>query len=394
MFKQPTVFVLGAGASWHYGYPTGETLVDEVAELADKLSAHCDERFTQRSCFAGTIPDCVLQRAQPTRDVSERDAIINGWQRVRAECLKLAERLRTVRPIVIDYFLFQNSDLRSIGTMLIAAAILKREALWARYRGNINRVTRGKQPNEVIIGAFEDDWLRFVVHRLLNGCKSSTDFVSNKVNFVTFNYDASLEFHLVSALRQTQMLDDIDVENFVRDRITHVYGCVHPDIPSKYGNGDDVHVVATLQRVDDDPYKLQHKVLFLNRCSSAATSIRTIGLHNKDDNEDGLKRAREWVDGASVVYILGYGFDRQNSERIALNKLSVSGAGSSKTVMFTNFKDPNTVNKRVSNLLFGNPHMFLKGKDAIQTEHRRYFEKSDGDVYQALAQDFDAVEEY
>jgi hypothetical protein len=36
MFKasNSTVFILGAGASWHYGYPTGETLVEKVKEKA------------------------------------------------------------------------------------------------------------------------------------------------------------------------------------------------------------------------------------------------------------------------------------------------------------------------------------------------------------------------
>ncbi len=35
MFVNKTVFILGAGASWHYGYPTGEDLVTAVIEKAD-----------------------------------------------------------------------------------------------------------------------------------------------------------------------------------------------------------------------------------------------------------------------------------------------------------------------------------------------------------------------
>jgi hypothetical protein len=34
MFRNKTVFLLGAGASWHYGYPTGEELVRKVIERA------------------------------------------------------------------------------------------------------------------------------------------------------------------------------------------------------------------------------------------------------------------------------------------------------------------------------------------------------------------------
>src|SRR5262249_28899766 len=40
MFTEPTVFILGAGASWHYGYPTGEELVKKATEKAEALSTY------------------------------------------------------------------------------------------------------------------------------------------------------------------------------------------------------------------------------------------------------------------------------------------------------------------------------------------------------------------
>lgn len=42
MFDRPTVFILGAGASWHYGYPTGEKLVGDVMKEAAELAGHCE----------------------------------------------------------------------------------------------------------------------------------------------------------------------------------------------------------------------------------------------------------------------------------------------------------------------------------------------------------------
>ena len=38
MFKRKTVFILGAGASWHYGHPTGEDLVRKVIGAANRLA--------------------------------------------------------------------------------------------------------------------------------------------------------------------------------------------------------------------------------------------------------------------------------------------------------------------------------------------------------------------
>jgi hypothetical protein len=39
MIEKSTVFVLGAGASWHYGYPTGEELVQQVTNFGLTISS-------------------------------------------------------------------------------------------------------------------------------------------------------------------------------------------------------------------------------------------------------------------------------------------------------------------------------------------------------------------
>jgi hypothetical protein len=44
--KNPTVFILGAGASWHYGYPTGEKLVQKVIEKAKCASTYFRHSMT------------------------------------------------------------------------------------------------------------------------------------------------------------------------------------------------------------------------------------------------------------------------------------------------------------------------------------------------------------
>jgi hypothetical protein len=38
MFKRKTVFILGAGASWHYGFPTGDGLVKTIAQACSQVS--------------------------------------------------------------------------------------------------------------------------------------------------------------------------------------------------------------------------------------------------------------------------------------------------------------------------------------------------------------------
>ena len=37
MYEQQTTYLLGEGASWHYGYPTGEALLQELAQATEQL---------------------------------------------------------------------------------------------------------------------------------------------------------------------------------------------------------------------------------------------------------------------------------------------------------------------------------------------------------------------
>jgi hypothetical protein len=87
------------------------------------------------------------------------------------------------------------------------------------------------------------------------------------------------------------------------------------------------------------------------------------------------------------VYILGFGFDEDNCRRIGLDKLR----DTPKSVMFTNFGNINTINKKVSKLFLGNHNYFLHETSA-GVPGARYFETSIRNVYDALAMDFDALE--
>jgi hypothetical protein len=57
VFKNPTVFILGAGASWHYGYPTGEELVKKVIQKAgivrNYFKESADHSNVQRPDYIG-----------------------------------------------------------------------------------------------------------------------------------------------------------------------------------------------------------------------------------------------------------------------------------------------------------------------------------------------------
>ena len=166
---------------------------------------------------------------------------------------------------------------------------------------------------------------------------------------------------------------------------------MHRDIPS-HKDFVDVALARGLGAPFLEPLtfakEFEPRKLFLDRCLSAADNLKTIDPHDKDQDEELLSRARLLIANAHVIYILGYGFDTSNNQRIGL---SAAKATSNKIVMFTNFGDLNRINKKASQLFIGNLDHFTE-LVPFGNPTASYFEKSIRNVYEAFEKDFEALE--
>jgi hypothetical protein len=403
MFVNKTVFVLGAGASWHYGYPTGEELTKKV--MAKALIA--EDYF--RRAGSNTLADMITQRPlylvrnEPSGTAAGGlDQMKKQWDAAASECKHLRTRLQTVDPLVIDYFLGQNSDLRDIGKLLIAWVLLEAEARSKPGQGNFNRLEladrRGESGPRALMEP--DNWYRFIMHKLVTSCPDAASLLKNNVTFVIFNYDVSLEYRLHRGLTAiSQFGDDESVIDrfFAMHRFIHIYGRLR-QIPYDEPPQIDPNFVPGRFHVADRGAELAHwqsaKKLF-DQCFEASKQLKTIAPFEKIEDEN-VQIARRVIQEASCVYILGYGFDENNSKLLGLDKALRLSVGTGKSVLFTNFGDSNRVNKMASRLIFGRPDMLLSTKPAVigSLQDEGYLcEKSTRDVYGALAVDFDSPEE-
>jgi hypothetical protein len=92
---------------------------------------------------------------------------------------------------------------------------------------------------------------------------------------------------------------------------------------------------------------------------------------------------------AQRVFILGFGFDAHNCERLNLREyLAHSTEKANRPVAFTNYQDINQINKRVSKLFYGHPRNFPPQGPAVVDR----YEKSIRNTYDALAMDFDLAD--
>jgi hypothetical protein len=398
MFRNKTAFVLGAGASWHYGYPTGEVLVGDVIAMAARLRNHCNARLTSGH-VAPNLPKYVKNLAGTSPSA---DKLRGTWKTLGELCDQLADRLKAVRPLVIDYFLGWNASLQDIGKLLIAAVILECEATELRTGTNKNRhrvltevpiPPSYEQMKRFDISRYKDDWIRFVTYKLVSGCKTSKDIFENDVSFITFNYDCSLEQHLYRALSSIDLLNAEDVQQFMSDGLfIHVYGGIHNKIPPEHapvmpgGLGDGLNLAHP-----ESAASLVKQTEFLDRAYEASQAIRTIDPHDKMD-DDICAVTKTLLDKAEVIYILGYGFDEANSNRIGLDKALSPTTRGRKSVMFTNYGDHNIINKKASKLLFGSYSEFIARAIVGDPLDTGLIEKSTRNVYDAFEQDFAALE--
>ena len=354
MFKAKTVMMLGAGASWHYGYPTGEELVKRVI----------DKARTARNYLNDYLGNSAAPLASRPRIVSGDDSAIpkdgdtglrKQWVTATNKCQDLIERLNAADPLVIDYFIDQNRHLEDIAKLCIAWVILEREFVSVHYGGNENRrEIAQKNPAVAALCRGNDNWYRFLLHKLTSGCPNGEMLLSNNVTFVTLNYDVSLEIELYRGLghlaRFSEYAERLITEN---DRIIHVYGRLRKDPPWQLMGinwetfGRISLAGSTLAQTSPPQFWTDVKTI-LDHAYEASQGLQIIAPEKAHAEigsvPDHIQKAREAIAEAECVYILGYGFDPMNSDLLKLHE-DLNMNHRSKTVMFTNYNNSGIINK-------------------------------------------------
>jgi hypothetical protein len=129
----------------------------------------------------------------------------------------------------------------------------------------------------------------------------------------------------------------------------------------------------------------------LDMAYAASQMIRTV-YDKKGDFPETIEKSKRAIEAAECIYILGYGFDEDNGRLLEMNESLVLGRVRPRTVLFTNYGDSNRINKKVSHLLFQNPHTFLHNPISNHGQWW-YMEKSTRKVYDAFEKDFNNVED-
>jgi hypothetical protein len=252
MINHNTVFILGAGASMPYGLPSGE-------ELRQSICHDAIAETEMRHVF-------TTELEIPGKDL-----------RIFSEAFS-----RSLQPS-IDTFLAKRPNFSDIGKLCIAYQLCHRE-----------------NPAKIFHSDTADHWYRELWHAMTSDLNGHMFLRHNKVRFVTFNYDRSLEFSLHEATKHTFGLDDAQARQCWEPiPICHVYGQLGEFCPAT-GDGRDYSK-------DVSP-----KSLYI-----AANGIKIIPEAREDDTE--FQMVRTWFEWAERICFLGFSYDELNMKRLGLD---------------------------------------------------------------------------
>ncbi|MGE3979940.1 MAG: hypothetical protein AB7F70_00785 [Candidatus Omnitrophota bacterium] len=279
-------FVLGAGASCDFGYPTGLELIRNISKSLLKPS----EKLLQELDLLESVAE-MLEAAWSTN------------LKLSNYCQMLGNRIYFSGVTSIDRFISINQDNNVYQD--ICKYMIVRELLSAERRSlNPCAKEEGNLSNECF--RWRQNWLR-----VFFGCffvKNTIDDLlkyleCNKVCFISFNYDRLMEYFLVQAIINLYGLEiegkpeDLKKLNTVMNavKILHVYG--------KF-DGKNIDIKKLLR----DYGALGGDI------SSLSKNIQTIRFDQTLPDEYSLV-----IEKSKKVYFLGFGFDDMNVNILTKN---------------------------------------------------------------------------
>ncbi len=283
MFKENTVFVVGAGASAEFELPIGAELAKNISELTDFY-------------FEGRGFSSHLERGdQLILDVlklgSNQDNQV--YQDYQDAARKISKGITAVDSI--DNFLDIHSDDESIkfcGKVAIVRAILEAEEKSDLYYDYIYA-----NPKMIDFEKSNEAWMKKFFSQLTrNRPKSDLENIFDKITIISFNYDRCIEQYIFHALQNVYSIPDIEAFDLLESlEIYHPYGMVGK--------------LKTNINQSGVPFgtKLQPQELI-----KAAEDIRTYSEQVKDKKS--LDKIKDIIEVAEAIIFLGFAYHAQNIE--------------------------------------------------------------------------------
>ncbi|TAL70211.1 MAG: hypothetical protein EPN88_06400 [Bacteroidetes bacterium] len=275
-----TVFILGAGASIPYGYPSGPKL---VSLILDSLDPNYLFKFSYKNKFPGSGN---IMESEITQTFSDHGLYVKHGFSTNL-IAEFSEALKNSNKDSIDSFLLERKSYYEIGKFAIANCILKCE-------------------NPTEFQATNQNWLKYLWNKIN---QSRNDFISRDISFITFNYDRLLEYYFYTSLKYSFDMSDKEIMDALNSKqIIHLHGVVGLLPWQDQENGFDYNYTGSdINSV-------------YNRVSKASKNIKIV-YDRVEEADQNFDRTYDLLKDANRIYILGLGFHNLNLSRLKIQNL-------------------------------------------------------------------------
>jgi hypothetical protein len=203
---------------------------------------------------------------------------------------KLRHKLTYAPMESIDFFLEQNPDFIDLGKLFITNIFIQSED-----ENNIYKNREVYKPEKTIKG--EEDWYSYLINKCMLAPFES--LAQNKVSFLTFNYDRSLEFFLYNFFKEGFSKTKEDVIALLKNfEIIHLYGHLGP-LPWHADNAFDYNVKS-----EHYPERMRYE-----------HSLKSLYLIGEERTEN-FSKAQNIIAKSERICFLGFGYNRENLDRL------------------------------------------------------------------------------
>jgi hypothetical protein len=280
MIEEPTLFILGAGAHCPYGLPDGGTLYKEIIKALPHKPV-----LPKPGLVGNSLAELWLS--------------LPGNNRLPSPAHQLTlfrNAMMGAGHPSIDAFLYEHRDVEgfaAIGRLVVPYILRPKE-----FKVPFDRsVVIGKKNGAETV---DQDWMTYLFKLMLDGCNGMTDFFArNKVAFITFNYDRTLEHFFYTRLLNTFHLKPMEALAVLKEKkieIQHVYG--------SFGYYD--------------PEKVHEEAITVEGMLTAGKNIHL--MYEDRGQNPGMERANQMLHTHYKRWVfLGFGFDSANIQVLGLN---------------------------------------------------------------------------
>lgn len=297
-----TVAILGAGASFDYGLPTGETLLNRIAALCKAASGN-DDGSRSAGRFRDVAQIVLRGRVEPIE--------------IHRQLSNMAHLIEGQMPPSIDWFLGQEfagcyGSFRELGLLAIAWCIGGDEQCSAGSNDPVPREADSA-------GRRRPHWYKTFWQSL--AIRDVDDFQrlldEERLRVVTFNYERTFEQFLLNRLQSLHLARtgssewQVDVRKQLEELdVCHVYGSL--------GDLNQLPLGKIASRLNQKavPQDLIREV------SDAANRLRVIARERTQQEDANFSKARKWIAQAERVVFLGFGFDDTNVKALGFPALA------------------------------------------------------------------------